>query len=76
VGVEKENGLLSTNEIINNITNYKEFLHTQPQDIEIIREKTRTGRPCGDDDFYDRIEFQFGKDLRPKAPGRPKKVKN
>ena len=39
----------------------------------MIREKTRTGRPCGDAAFYRQVEEVTGMDLARKKAGRPKK---
>jgi len=69
----KEDNLLSSHSIINNIENYKEFLQTNNKQEKIIEEKTRTGKPCGDDDFYDKIKSLTGIDYKNKKAGRPKK---
>jgi len=44
--------------------------------IKIIQEKTRTGKPCGDEEFYDKIELLTGVDYKNKKAGRPKNVAN
>lgn len=51
----KEDKLLSNCSPINRIVNYKEFLQENAQ-TKFIKEKTRTGKPCGDDEFYDKIK--------------------
>jgi hypothetical protein len=38
-----------------------------------IREKTRTGRPLGTDDFIGRLEGQLKRLFKLKPKGRPKK---
>jgi len=68
----EEDKLLSNYEPIDNIVNYKEFLEKATND-RIIQEKTRTGKPCGDEDFYDKIEFLTGINYKNKKAGRPKK---
>jgi putative transposase len=75
VGIVKEDNVLSTNDMIDSIENYRDFLKIEPEEIEVIKEKTRTGRPCGDDLFYEHIKLKFGKDLKPKKAGRPRKDK-
>jgi putative transposase len=71
----KEDKLLSNYEPIDNIENYKEFLQENAQ-IKFIKEKTRTGKPCGDDNFYDKIKLLTGVDYKNKKAGRPKKDEN
>ncbi len=68
----KEDKLLSNYEPIDNITNYKEFLEENTQ-TKLLKEKTRTGKPCGDDSFYDKIKVVTGIDYKNKKAGRPKK---
>ena len=64
----QEDNLLSTHELIDSIENYKNFL-LEDTKVEIIKEKTRTGKPCGDEKFYDKIESMIGIDYRKKKPG-------
>jgi putative transposase len=68
----KEDKLLSNYKLIDNIVNYKEFLQ-EDTNSKIIQEKTRTGKPCGDDNFYDKIKLLTGVDYKNKKAGRPKK---
>ena len=68
----KEDYLLTSTETINNIENYKEFL-LQDNKTDFIKEKTRTGKPCGDESFYDKIKEITGIDYTNKKAGRPKK---
>ena len=68
----KKDKLLSSYEPMDKILNYKEFLETTTND-KIIQEKTRTGKPCGDEDFYDKIKLLTGIDYKNKKAGRPKK---
>jgi len=76
VGLEEKSELLSSNDMIDMIDNYYDFLEDTRFDIDEIREKTRTGRPCGDDGFYDKVTSITGVNYRPKAGGRPKNAKN
>jgi len=68
----EDDKLLSSYEPIDNIINYKEFLEETTND-KIIEEKTRTGKPCGDEDFYDKIKVLTGVDYKNKKAGRPRK---
>ena len=38
--------------------------------------KTKTRKPCGDNEFYDKIKLLTGIDYNNKKAGRPKKMKN
>jgi len=70
----QEDKLLSNHELIDSIKDYKNFL-LEDTKIEILKEKTRTGKPCGDEEFYNKIESLLGIDYRKKKPG-PKINKN
>jgi putative transposase len=41
--------------------------------IQKIRQHTKTGRPCGDEDFIKKIEGLIGRRLRTLPRGRPRK---
>jgi putative transposase len=68
--------LLSNHEWIPSINEYQDYITKSPksENINFIEEKTRTGRPCGDDKFYEHIKKHLGKDYKPKKPG-PKQKK-
>ncbi|MBU1216375.1 hypothetical protein KJ870_09415 [bacterium] len=68
----EEDKLLSNCTQIDRIVNYKEFLQENVE-IKFIKEKTRIGKPCGDDEFYDKIKSLIGIDYKNKKAGRPKK---
>jgi REP-associated tyrosine transposase len=42
--------------------------------IDAIRQNTRTGRPCGDDRFAQKIEKLLGRRLAALPRGRPRKA--
>ncbi|NLF58106.1 MAG: transposase [Candidatus Hydrogenedens sp.] len=42
--------------------------------IAALRRHTHAGRPLGGDTFLNRVEALLGRGVRPKAPGRPRKV--
>ena len=44
-----------------------------PDEMKGIREKTRTGRPLGLNDFIERLEGQLKRVFKLKSKGRPKK---
>ena len=71
----KNDSLLSSYNSIDNILNYREFL-LQDTKIKLLEEKTRTGKPCGDEKFYEQIKLITGNDYKNKKAGRPKKDKD
>jgi len=58
--------------VLDTIADWKDFLDEGTDKIDEIRQKTRTGRPCGDTQFYTAIREIIGRDLQPKKAGRPK----
>jgi hypothetical protein len=55
--------------------NWRELLEREPKEAAVLREKVRTGRPCGDADFVEKAEELTGRWLKPLRAGRPKKKK-
>ena len=45
------------------------------EQVKAIRDRTMTGRPCGEPSFIERLEGQLGRALKPKKPGRKPKTK-
>ncbi len=72
-----EDALLSrTSQLKEMIDDWKEFLRFAPsgQDIKMLQQHERTGRPLGSEGFLTRLEKSIGRLLKPKRPGRkPKK---
>ncbi len=56
----------------------KEFLRLPPsgQDIKMLQQHERTGRPLGSEKFLTRLEESIGRLLKPKRPGRKSKKRN
>jgi len=50
---------------------WRDWLRTDPEDVSRLRKATRSGRPCGDDQFMVRAQEVTGLDLRDKRMGRP-----
>ncbi len=57
------------------IDDWKEFLcsTTSEQDMKMLQQHERTGRPLGSDGFLARLEKPMGRLLKPKKPGRKSK---
>jgi len=45
------------------------------ENLEFIRERTRTGQPCASDDFVRMLEAKLGRPVLRRKPGRKKKQK-
>jgi putative transposase len=56
------------------VANWTDWLLTDDvRELDMIRQRTRTGRPCGDSDFVARLEGLIGRALTRKKPGpKPK----
>jgi putative transposase len=48
----------------------------RPEELERLRQNSRTGRPLGDDGFVRRIEQLTGRLLTPRPAGRPRSAKS
>ncbi len=56
---------------------YADFMIETDLDTDnAIRTATSTGRPFGSELFIDEMEFKMNRTLRPKKPGRPRKIKS
>jgi hypothetical protein len=73
---------LGTNQLFEyiekNPIEWKKFIEVpdNPDEMKGIREKTRTGRPFGPNDFIERLEGQLKRLFKLKPKGRPKKKVN
>jgi putative transposase len=73
---------LGTNQLFDYIEiepkGWKEFIEApdNPDEMKGIREKTKTGRPLGTNDFVERLEGQLKRLFKLKPKGRPKKKVN
>ncbi len=74
VNLTLEDKLLSNCDEIDDLKNYKEFLQ-ETAETKQIEEKTRTGKPCGDEEFYKKIKLATGMDYKSKIPGPKGKKK-
>jgi len=64
-------------ELTDHVSDWKAFLsEADDPAVAEIRLKTRTGRPCGDDGFIQRLETLLARPLRPRKPGRKPKAKS
>jgi putative transposase len=73
IGLREDDMLICDAELFQVIEGWEDFLQIDPPEIEVLREKTRTGRPCGGEDFVYKAESLTGRSLRSLLPGRPRK---
>jgi putative transposase len=68
--------LVTVGPMLSRIDNWRNYVKSENRDVEKfaeLRERSRTGRPAGDDCFVGRLEQLVGRNLRKRKPGRPKK---
>ena len=68
-GIADSDPLVSSNERLGWVTHWGEYLAEDPADIADIRRCTRTGRPCGGEEFIQYAEDVTGRTLRKRRPG-------
>ena len=64
--------LVKESRLFSDITDWETFLSSTDQHVPRLKEKTKTGRPFGPDNFYSIVESITGRNPRPGLPGRPK----
>lgn len=71
----KDDGLVAVKPMLSLVRNWKSFISTAEDDAQVaaLKQRERTGRPLGDDSFFDRLHALLGRDVRPKKPGPQKK---
>ncbi len=73
VGLRKSDALVPRRDLLGMESRWRAQLRHGDQHSDLLRKKTRTGRPCGDEAFVVDIESRTGRRLLPQKPGpRPK----
>ncbi len=73
VGLRRTDDLVERRDLLGMESRWRKYLASEQEHIDLLRRKTRTGRPCGDMDYVKKIESSTGRNLTPKKPGpRPK----
>ncbi|MFH1619547.1 MAG: transposase [bacterium] len=73
-GHSTEDMLVSKSDLLAEISNWKDFLMTEPAESEILRKTVRSGRPCGGENFVKTAEKLTRRILHPLPAGRPFKI--
>jgi putative transposase len=69
-GMSEGDPLVTGNDLLADIDDWKLFLSKEEDDLDLLRQKTRTGRPCGSNAFCKKAEHLTGRALRQGKPGR------
>ena len=72
-GAAEKDPLITKSDLLADIDNWRAFLSGKEDDFDMVRRKTRTGRPCGDSSFLAKAEEITKRFLLPKKAGRPRK---
>ena len=75
VGERERDALVRARNLAARTLPWRTLLAEEPNDVPLLRERTRTGRPCGSAEFVYHAEVLTGRTLRPLPPGRPRKSK-
>ena len=74
VGLTSHDSLITHSPLLSAVKNWRQFLTSESDVDNKLRERYRTGRSFGPLEFYDIVEKITGRNVRPKRPGRPKKI--
>lgn len=74
MGRRAEDSLVKDPGLMGLAGDWKRMLLDDPREVAFLRERTRTGRPCGDRQFIMRAEKLTHRTLRPLSGGRPAKT--
>jgi len=69
IGMIDSDPLVYPHELLEPIDNWRLFLSKESDDLDVLRGKTRTGRPCGSGTFVEKAEFLTDRVLSPRKPG-------
>ena len=69
IGLIDSDPLVYPHELLEPIDNWRLFLSKESDDLDVLRGKTRTGRPCGSGTFVEKAEFLTDRVLSPRKPG-------
>ncbi|PLX68171.1 MAG: transposase [Denitrovibrio sp.] len=74
VGNSKTDPLVNNHSFLGEVMNWREFL-SKDDDDSLIISNTKTGRPCGDENFINMIETKLDRDIKKKKPGPKRLIK-
>ncbi len=73
----KDDGVTTVAPLLSRVPDWRIHLESalDERTLTAIRSHSRTGRPLGSDAFLKKLEKRLGRSLKPRRPGRPKKMK-
>ena len=69
IGLIDSDPLVYPHELLEPIDDWRLFLSKESDDLDVLRGKTRTGRPCGSGTFVEKAEFLTDRVLSHRKPG-------
>jgi len=69
IGLIDSDPMVYPHELLEPIDDWRLFLSKESDDLDVLRGKTRTGRPCGSGTFVEKAELLTDRVLRPRKPG-------
>ena len=73
VGAARADPLVVDRSLLGLVDRWRSFLREDENQGDLLRQRTRTGRPCGSPGFLRWSEKRTGRRLQPRPAGRPKK---
>ena len=70
-GARRSDPLVKDRSLLGLVRDWGELLAVEAEEVGALRKNTRSGWPCGSDEFIARAEQMTGRELRPAPVGRP-----
>ncbi|MDD2463976.1 MAG: transposase [Desulfobulbus sp.] len=71
---EEDDELVKVGPLLDLVPDWEQFLELSPiEELDLLRQHERTGRPLGDKGFVEALEQTLGRVLQPQKPGPKKK---
>lgn len=73
-GLDEKDPLVKGQALLGLVADWHELLRpVEESESALLRRATRTGRPVGDEHFFEKVEILTGRSVRKKSAGRPRK---
>lgn len=74
----KDDGLVKVVPLLQLVDGWRDMLDIGPEaeTFDRLRTHQRTGYPLGGEGFLQQLKIRFGRDMAPRIPGRPKKIRD
>jgi len=78
-GMRQSDSLMERNDLLGhcpNVRAWRQLIDSHEEEhLDRVRQATRTGRPLGSQGFDREVKLATGRQIQPKVPGRPKRMK-